>query len=259
MIHVDPAFIAPDPAPAPEPATAPARALIEGQMAMLTRLAQVGMELVEAVGREAKTAPVEAGLAFARVARAVRMTIALQSRLAKDLAALDRADHMAEKARTTRRRIRLSQLVEDAARAKIAAQREAGARFWADEDAIEDEIEQLSSEAYERLIDAQDEDFSGRPLGEAATEICKDLGLSPGWTARLLAAVQPPEPLTSPTPPGPGEARPEDELRVAGGGPPAEERGVEGASHRAHRPPDPEPPPPFNAYAPPAAPPRAPP
>ena len=123
MIHLDPALIAPDPVPAATPADAAApadaRALIEGQMAMLTRLAQVGMELVEAVGREAKTAPVEAGLAFARVARAVRMTIALQSRLAKDLAALDRADHMAEKARTTRRRIRLSQLVEDAARAKM--------------------------------------------------------------------------------------------------------------------------------------------
>ena len=107
MFHAAPALVAPVPAPAP----ADARALIEGQLVMLTKLAQVGMELAEAVGREAQAAPIEAGLAFARVARAVRMTIALQSRLAKDLAALDRADHMAEKARTTRPRIRLSQLV----------------------------------------------------------------------------------------------------------------------------------------------------
>jgi hypothetical protein len=239
MIHLDPALIAPDPVPADVPAPTDARALIEGQLAMLTRLAQVGMEIVEAVGREAKTAPIEAGLAFARVSRAVRMTIALQSRLMKDLAALDRADHMAEKARTTRRRIRLSQLVEDAARAKVAAQREAGGRYWADEDAIEDEIEQLSSEAYERLIDAEDGDISGRPLGDVAAGICKDLGLSPDWTARLMAATAA-QPPADPPPLGVAcEAR---------GAPGREatrwERGVQGAGPIAARPPDPEPPPP---------------
>ena len=253
MIHVDPALIAPDPAqsspiggsggeaaeggrPKAGVADAPAsaRARIEGQLVMLDRLAQIGMELAEACGREAKAPPADAlarphpGLVFARVARAVRMTIALQSRLAKDLAALDWADEVAERARTTRRRTRLAHLVEDAARAKVAAKRAAGQQYW-DEDQAEDEIEQISSEAYERLIDAEDGDISGCPFSEVAAGICADLGLSPDWTARLLAAARPPpEPSTSPTPPGPGKARPEDKLRVAGGGPLAEERVVEG-------------------------------
>jgi hypothetical protein len=197
MFPAAPAHIAPDPDPANPSAPPDARALIEDQLAMLTRLAQVGMEMAEACGRQAQAAPIETGLAFARVARAVRMTIAVQSRLAKDLAALDRAEAMADKARTARRRMRLSQLVEDAARAKIAAQREAGARFWADEDAIEDEIERLSTEAYERLTDAEDGDLSGLPFHAAVAAICADLGLSADWTARLAAATA--APLTSPT------------------------------------------------------------
>jgi hypothetical protein len=194
MIHVDPAHIAPDPASPPAPTEA--RALIEGQMAMLSRLAEVGMEIAEACGREAKTAPIDAGLAFARVARAVRMTIALQSRLMKDLAALDRADEVSERARTTKRRTRLAQLIEDAARAKVVTQRESGARFWADEEAIEDEIEALTSEGYERLIDAEDGNLWGRPFNDVVAGVCKDLGLSPDWTTRIAATVEPP--LTSP-------------------------------------------------------------
>ena len=231
MIDVDPAHIAPDPASA-----APdARARIEAQLVMLDRLAQVGMEIAEACGREAKAPSSDGasrshpGLVFARVARAVRMTIALQSRLMKDLAALDRADEIAERARTTKRRTRLAQLIEDAARAKVDAQREAGARFWADEDAFEDEIEQLTSDAYERLIDAEDGNLWGRPFDEVVAGVCKDLGLSPDWTTRIAASVQPPAaPPTSPT------------RSVAGGGPLAEERVVEGASHEA---PPPDPPP----------------
>jgi hypothetical protein len=225
MIHLDPAHIAPDHVPAPADAPASARARIEGQLVMLDRLAQIGMELAEACGREAKAPPSDAaarphpGLVFARVARAVRMTIALQSRLMKDLAALDRADEVAERARTTRRRVRLAHLVEDAARAKVAAKRAAGQQYW-DDDHAEDEIEQLSSEAYERLIDAEDGDLTGRPFSEAAAGICADLGLSPDWTARLLAAAQPPPgPSTSPI-----------AAAMAGGGPSAEEPMVEGES-----------------------------
>jgi hypothetical protein len=225
MIHLDPTLTAPRPVPASAPADAPARALIEAQLAMLIRLAQIGMEIAEAVGRDAAAATPGApdtaarrdpGLVFARVARAVRMTIALQSRLAKDLAALDRADDMAQAARKTRRRMRLSRLVEDAARAQVAAANPDG-----DEDAVEDEIEQLASAAYERLTDAEDGDFLGRPFDEVVAGICADLGLPPDWTARLHAAVAAP-------PDGSGDAprAPRPELTAA-------------------RPPDPDPPPPI--------------
>ena len=241
MIHVDPAHIAPDPANPPAPADA--RALIEGQIVVLSRLTEIGMELAEACGREAKAPSSDGasrshpGLVFARVARAVRMTIALQSRLMKDLAALDRADEIAERARTTKRRTRLAQLIEDAARAKVDAQRESGARFWADEEAIEDEIETLTSEGYERLIDAEDGDLWGRPFDAVVAGVCKDLGLSPEWTARIAASVQPPPaPLTSPTRSVAGGGPSAEPLTspiaaaMAGGGPLAEERVVEGAS-----------------------------
>jgi hypothetical protein len=214
MIHVDPALVASDPPPAP------ARALVERQLSLLTRLADIGMEIAEACGREAKAAPSAGeahaiGLVFARVARAVRMTIALQSRLAKDLAALDRAETHAEAARKSKRRMRLSLVVEEAARAAVAAQRQAG-RQYRDEDAAEDEIEQLSSEAYERLTDAEDGEFTGCAVHEVAAGIVKDLGLSPDWTARLLAATAaplPPPPSWGRWPPkgvGGGEVEPHD-------------------------------------------------
>jgi hypothetical protein len=253
MIHVDPALVAP--AAAPAPATAPARALIEGQMAMLTRLAQIGMTIAETCGREAAAAadagpdaaepasPRDPGLTFARVARAVRMTIALQSRLAKDLAALDRADEQAERTRRSRRRDSLSGLIEEAARFQIAARRRAGDTRWADEDAIEDEIEQLSAEAYERLLDAEDDDFPDAAFHEAVAGIARDLGLSPDWTARLLATAADP-----PAHPGGGVVAPRP------GAGPAPPPGPDPSPH-----PDPDSPPPGLAWAPPAAPPQPPP
>jgi hypothetical protein len=245
MIHVDPAHIAPDPANPPAPADA--RARIEAQLVMLDRLAQIGMEIAEACGREAKAPPTDGaarphpGLVFARVARAVRMTIALQSRLMKDLAALDRADDIAERARTTRRRTRLAHMIEDAARAKLDAQRQAGSRFWADEDAIEDEIETLTSDAYERLTDAEDGDLWGRPFNDVVAGVCKDLGLSPEWTARIAASVIAPPDRSGEAPrcsetPAPSAPKP-----------------------LAAHPPDLEPTPPGPPQSWPAAPPRAPP
>jgi hypothetical protein len=212
MVHLDPSLSAPD---AASPATADARARIGRQMAMLARLAEIGMEIAEACGRDARAAAAAAedgavpspdqrrdpGLVFARVARAVRMTIGLEQRLAGDLADLDRADARAEQARTDTRRIRLSRLVGQAARASVEASltarraSESPAEAWArgaDEDAVEDEIERLSYEAYERLIDAEDDDLDGLSFDAAVAAVCKDLGLSPDWTARLRGAVAPP-------------------------------------------------------------------
>jgi hypothetical protein len=240
MIHLDPTLIASGPVPAAAPAHAPmpARARIEGQLAMLDRLAQIGMELAEACGREAKAdtaAPADTadgsarrdpGLTFARVARGVRMTIALQSRLLKDLAALDRADECAEAARKSNRRMRLRRLVVQAAEAQVASR-----DHDLDEDALEDEIEYLASEAYERLTDAEEGDFLGRPFHEAVAAICADLGLSPDWAVRLTAAATP-----SPDPSGDAvPASPPEPLAAC--------------------PPDPDPPPPGVPWARPAGPP----
>ena len=92
--------------PANAPVT-PARTLAEQQLAMLTRLAEIGLNAAAAVERRAlalaeasgEAGPIgtDPGLAYARIARAVRMTIALQSRLLKELAAPGEAEPRAPK------------------------------------------------------------------------------------------------------------------------------------------------------------------
>ena len=222
MIHVDPALVAPAPAPAPAPSGAPAsaRALLERQQAMLSRLAEIGMAFAEAMGRQARDAGAnldpdtdagegadaapaptpahpadaadparlrDAGLAFARVARSVRMTIALQSRLARDLAILHREELRAAKTRRFDRRMRLSDALDEAVRTALAVRRASGERRWSDEQAMEGEAEHLADAAYERLTDAEDADPSGQSFALTVAGVCRDLGLPPDWTGRLMA------------------------------------------------------------------------
>ena len=181
MADAEPISAALDAVPADPSAAdrlAAARARVETQMAMLTELAGIGMEIARAAGRRA-TASLEDEaldgarpdpvLAYARAARAVRMTIALQARLAKDLLALDRAEASDRAAQATARRGRVHRLVERAIR---------------DAHDDQDEIENLSDDALERLQDREAfGDLDGRPLGEVVALICKDLGLSPDWSA----------------------------------------------------------------------------
>ena len=225
----DPARFAFNPASAPPQAAADARALIERQMAVLSRLTEIGMEVAEACGRRAVgEAPAERpvaasnpspdpGLVFARVARAVRLTIALQSRLMKDLAALDRAAAFAEADRRRGRRAYLGGLVEEAARTLVEARRKAEGRYRGEEDAAEDEIEQMAEAAYERLTDAEDGDLDGLSFDEAVAAVCRDLGLSPDRAARLKSVMAAPSgdaggdlsPAAGlPAPPGPSPALP---------------------------------------------------
>ena len=137
-------------------------------MALLTRLAEIGLEIAEEAGRQAAASAGEGplhdpGLTYSRAARAVRLTIALQTRLAKDLEGLGRAEASA-------RRTRIHRLVERAIRC---------------EHDDEDEIEQLSDEARERLWDDEAlDEFTALPLGEAVARVCADLGLSAeAWVA----------------------------------------------------------------------------
>ncbi|HTI68304.1 MAG TPA: hypothetical protein VL460_12225 [Caulobacteraceae bacterium] len=141
----------------------PSRDLTRRQLAMLTRLAEIGMEVAEAAGLKARALAEggEAGtdgpdpaLSYARAARAVRLTIALQSRLAGDLAASSRTE-------AARRRDRIHRRIEQA----IEAGRD-----------DEDEVEQLSSAAWERLTDEDDADLLDLPMQDVVARICADLG-----------------------------------------------------------------------------------
>jgi hypothetical protein len=209
MIRVDPATVT----------LPPARPLVERQLAMLTRLAEIGMEIAEEAGRQAtgRGRPAEGtpmrdpGLIYARVARAVRMTIALQSRLTDDLAGLARA---ADMARADRRR-RLDRLVERAVEA---------------EHAEGDDTGRLRDEARERLTDAElDAELDGLTFVEAVARICEDLGLSPDRTARIVAAAGADDgPPAAPWPDGAAADPSRDPAShppgAAGGGPAARPR-----------------------------------
>ena len=163
-----------------------ARSLLDGQLAMLGDLAEAGLEVARAVGRRAKEAGPDEdlnglSLAYARVSRAVRMTIALQSRLIADLKALadsaaqDRFDAEAfdedELAvRQETHKVRVVRVVERV----IEAEHE-----------DYDQVSGLVLRA-EHLLDDEDlyDDILSRPIGDLVAGICRDLGLTPDW-ARL--------------------------------------------------------------------------
>lgn len=182
---------------APATADGALRAVLERQLAVLGRLAEAGLNIALVVERRAmaaeaaeadaaEAAPVAApeasgdvALAYARVSRAVRLTVALQGRVVKDLQALD----------------------EDAARRRIREQADAGRerqqaeaarkerveriveRLIRAEAADEAEGDRLADEAYERLEgDDIYGQLSARPVSEIIALICQDLGLEPDWT-----------------------------------------------------------------------------
>jgi hypothetical protein len=167
-----------------------ARALIAGQLVTLGRLAEAGLNLALAVERQAlaaeaesqdhaPTALAEAALAYGRVSRAVRLTLALQGRTLKDLQALDEvAARMARGARSQAEQAAREQAV--ARKAKVGRIVE---RLIRDEAADNAEGDRLTDEAYERL--EQDDiygDLTARPVREIIALICRDLGLSPDWS-----------------------------------------------------------------------------
>jgi hypothetical protein len=171
-----------------------ARDLIARQLARLERLSDIGMEVAEAAGRSAaalagggEAGAADPALAYARAARAVRLTIALQSRLMAELAALDGAEAKARAVTAARRRDRIHARVEQA----IEADRR-------DAPDAEHDVETLSSSVWERLTEEDDADLLDRPMEEVVAQICRDLGLSPAWAA---LAPQPSASAPAPTQP----------------------------------------------------------
>jgi hypothetical protein len=163
-----------------------ARGLLERQLGMLGRLAEGGLEIAQAIERaatdEGSDAAVlaDAPLAYARVARAVRLTIMLQSKVIADLQKLEsNAEIDASHAKIRQDVARPGLLRERKAR----IQRIVGRIAWAEgEDA--DQIEQVMRETGEHLD--QDDiygDVLSRPVSELVALICQDLGLKPDWPA----------------------------------------------------------------------------
>ena len=165
-----------------------ARPLLERQLWILGQLAEGGLEIARAIERQAtddsraahEVVKGDLPLAYARVARAVRLTIMLQSKVIADLQKLEsNAEIDASHAKIRQDVARPGLLRERKAR----IQRIVGRIAWAEgEDA--DQIEQVMRETGEHLD--QDDiygDVLSRPVSELVALICQDLGLKPDWPA----------------------------------------------------------------------------
>ena len=146
-----------------------ARPMVERQLQALGRLAEAGLEIAVALEAQAKggeeVVQGDIAMAYNRVARAVRQTIMLQSKLIEAL-----QDH--ETARAGRK----------------ASARSSAARILRgviDEDRANDaeRAERLAAEVAERLREEDFGDLLTRPLAETVADVCKNLGL-----ARLAGA-----------------------------------------------------------------------
>ena len=159
--------------PSPDDASTCGEARRERQLAMLDRLAEIGMTIVEEIGRQVMQpsgaeAPRDPSifhndlvLAFSRASRAVRMTIALQARLMEEPR---RGDQGA--GRTIEDLVALLDSEPDPEKHEQASRNEA------------------DSEAAERLVHERLEretygDLMGRPVSEIIGHIRRDLGLEP--------------------------------------------------------------------------------
>ena len=175
------------PASATDPQPDWARPLFERQVALLGRLAEAGLEIALAIERQAKAAEPETGadtaatrafVAYARVARAVRLTLMLQAKVIKQLQALDSLAVQTASGATARDEADHDEQVEQQ---KARLERIVG-RIAERQHDDPGEIERLLDETAERL-DHDDlyGDVLARPTSDLIALICQDLGLDPGW------------------------------------------------------------------------------
>lgn len=159
---------------------------------MLAELAEIGMRLAREVERQALAADpprdalpdrgrsddigadrarADLGLVFARIARAVRQTVALEARLASDAdvrAAIGTAAQASRAAAEHKRTRQLKDQVRRLAEEAIGAEADGH------------EAENLRYDLDERLEDpAIEAELGCRPIGVIFAGICRDLGITP--------------------------------------------------------------------------------
>lgn len=170
---------------------------------MLAELAEIGMELAREVRRQAleeagaegvsrsTEAPADWGLVFARIARAVRQTVALEARLAAE------AEKQGAAAETGRRSARLAQDRQQKERVRRLVETAIAS------EANGEAAENLRLDLDERLEDPDIEaEFGRRPIGVIVVGICADLGVTvdlSGFTdAELGFDITPSRPVGGP-------------------------------------------------------------
>ncbi len=155
-----------------------AAALLAARIARLDVLADVGMGLTRRLAREADEAEpgtLDVGavaLAYSRLAKAVRQTIALQARLEADAAAGKATD-----ARPSWEAPKLAQPFVKTPRDKAHDALTLAIDVAAGEN--EAKFERLEEALWDELDDLDDEAFNRRPIGAIVVEICEALGIEP--------------------------------------------------------------------------------
>jgi hypothetical protein len=160
------------------------RPMLEAQLARLDRLADMGLDLAAALVAQAKgetdidVARGDIALAYGRAARAVRFTVALQSKLIADFQNFGREPSQAP-GDDESTNITLSWDDRGQSR-KSGAGHIIGRVIAAETDSLQ-ERERLKREVNERLDDDTLTGDLNRPYSEIVADICRDLGLSPDW------------------------------------------------------------------------------
>jgi hypothetical protein len=174
----------------PPAADDPAVLRAEERLRMLRELAEIGMEIARALGRDVVSAesteddkaksPAEA---FGVVSRAVRLTLALEDKIdaaLRDLKAGVVWERTIEQQRAARRAEVAADRAEDECVRRVSllvanvAEREIGdiESFHDFHEAMEERLKE--DEAYL--------DCAGQPLRETVERLCHDLGLHPDWS-----------------------------------------------------------------------------
>jgi hypothetical protein len=165
--------------------------LNEQHLRMLARMAEVGMEMIEAIAQNAKTDPATASAApdaFCKISQAVRRTIALHDKLARDV----KSDRDGLRAARDRRRAHAAETYREAKdEAIVGGLGDALHASSPDTDAAD--FEPLLFDAEESLGDPDElRGYLHRPVGETVATLCAALGLDPDicrfdgkdWTVR---------------------------------------------------------------------------
>jgi hypothetical protein len=165
-------------APSPEDPAAAERAAV--RLARLDVLAEIGLGISRRLQREVQEAEVgqldlaAVSLAFCRISKAVRQTIALQARLEADQAA---AARKAAQARPFWERA-VQPRIPTAGYTAVSALDPAVEAEAGDDEAAYERLERALDERLEALEDADDD----RPVGAIVAEICEALGIEPDWS-----------------------------------------------------------------------------